>query len=277
MEEIRKHIISADGTRIGYRQMGNGDGVIIVHGTGRISQNYQRLARALAESFTVYSYDRRGRGLSGPVTKDHSMHKEIEDLAALVSATKAKFIFGHSFGGAIALRAATHCKIEKLAVYEPAISINNSIPADWLPGFEKAIAENRKVKAMSIFLKALPAPEIEKFPAWALRLLARAIQFMERKKAHDARMLNLLYTIPADVKIVKQVEPETDDYKKIDVPVLLMSGTKSQLFFREPVAWLERIIPGSQIRTMDGFDHYSPEEKAKEFAVLLAEFFKKLP
>lgn len=273
MVEIQKHIISNDGTKIGYRQIGEGKGIIIVHGTGRISQNYQRLARELADNYTVFVYDRRGRGLSGAITLDHSIKKEIEDLVALSAATGATYFYGHSFGGVISLQATAYCKVEKLVVYEPPISINGSIPDDWLPKFEKAISENKKSKAMAIFLHALPPPDVAGFPMCALWLLANAVKFMERGKNRESRMLNLLYTIPADMKIVKQLETKVEQYTKIKTPILLMGGTKSQNFFQQSVKLLEQIIPTSQLKMFEGFDHYSPEENVKDISRSLLQFY----
>lgn len=273
MTEIQKHIISNDGTKIGYRQIGKGEGLIIVHGTGRISQSYQKLALSLADNFTVYTYDRRGRGLSGSLTKDHSITNEVEDLIALLATTKAKYIFGHSFGGVISLQAATLCEIKKLALYEPPISINNSIPDYWLTEFEDAISKNKKVKAMTIFLKALPPPVISTFPKWTLTLLVYAVKFMERNKNEESKMLNLLYTIPPDMRIVKQLEPIGEKYKYMTTPTLLMSGTKSQEFFKQSVKFLGQILPTPQTKIFEGFDHYSPEEKVQEISKTLKQFY----
>lgn len=273
MTEIQKHIISNDGNTIGYRQIGKGEGLIIVHGTGRNSQSYQKLALTLADNFTVYTYDRRGRGLSGSLTADHSITKEVEDLVALSTATKAKYIFGHSFGGVISLQAATLCEIKKIALYEPPISINNSIPDYWLPDFEDAISKNKKVKAMTIFLKALPPPDINSFPKWTLPLLVYAVKFMERNKNEESKMLNLLYTIPPDMRIVKQLESIVEKYKDITTPILLMTGTKSQEIFQQSVKFLEQILPTSQTKIFEGFDHYSPEEKVQEISKTITQFY----
>lgn len=273
MTEIQKHIISNDGTTIGYRQIGKGEGLIIVHGTGRISQSYQKLALALADNFTVFIYDRRGRGISGSVTFDHSITKEVEDLVALTTATKAKYIFGHSFGGVISLQAAVKCGVKKLAVYEPPISINHSIPDYWLPDFEAAISKGKKVKAMVIFLKALPPPDISTFPKWVLTLLVYAVKFMERKKSKESKILNLLYTIPPDMRIVKMLEPFVEKYQDMTIPTLLMGGTKSQAFFQQSVKFLGEILPTSQTKIFEGFDHYAPEEKVQDISKALTQFY----
>lgn len=273
MQENIKHIISNDGTKIGYREIGSGEGLIIVHGTGRNSQNYQKLAQALAHNFTVITYDRRGRGLSGFLTPDHSINKEVEDLVALATSTRATYVFGHSFGGVISLNAAAQCDVKKLAVYEPAISINNSIPDYWLPEFEEAITKNKKVKAMTVFLKAMPPPDISAFPKWAMHFLVYLVKFMERNKSEESKMLNLLYTIPPDMRIVKQLEPIVEKYKDITTPTLLMSGTKSQTFFQQSVKFLGQILPTSETKTFEGFDHYSPEEKVREISKQLIQFY----
>ena len=77
-------VISADGTTIGYRRIGNGPGVVLVHGGGQASQNLASLARALGDTFTVHVPDRRGRGMSGPYRADHGVRQEVEDLGALL-------------------------------------------------------------------------------------------------------------------------------------------------------------------------------------------------
>jgi pimeloyl-ACP methyl ester carboxylesterase len=99
-------VTSTDGTIIGFRQVGHGLGLVILHGGIRASQHYLRLAQALANVYTVYIPDRRGRGLSGPPGDDYSIQKELEDLQALLQKSGACMLFGHSAGGFFALEAA---------------------------------------------------------------------------------------------------------------------------------------------------------------------------
>ena len=68
-------VASADGTRIGYRQLGSGPGVVLLHGGVNASQHLMRLGSALAGTFTVCIPDRRGRGLSGPIGADYGLHR----------------------------------------------------------------------------------------------------------------------------------------------------------------------------------------------------------
>src|ERR1051325_754290 len=148
-------VTSADGTTIGYRQIGSGPGLVIEHGGARASQHYLRLAEALSDAYTVYIPDRRGRGLSGPKGENYSIEKEIQDLRALIEKTNAHLLFGHSAGGFIALEAATALPIVKLALYEPAISINGSVDFSWIDPMQKAFAHNDGAAAFVIFAKGL--------------------------------------------------------------------------------------------------------------------------
>src|SRR3954452_12134546 len=83
-------VISADGTTIGYRQLGRGPGLVLVHGAMQASQNFMKLARELADAFTIYVLDRRGRGLSGPYRHPHTIERDCEDLDAVFSKTGAR-------------------------------------------------------------------------------------------------------------------------------------------------------------------------------------------
>lgn len=75
---------SNDGTIIGYRQMGSGPGIILMHGGIQAAQNLMKLGTALSDEFTVYIPDRRGRGLSGAFGDNYGQQKETEDLDALL-------------------------------------------------------------------------------------------------------------------------------------------------------------------------------------------------
>src|SRR5215475_15433968 len=114
-------VTSQDGTRIGYRQVGRGPGLVVLHGSMQWAGSHMRLAAALADAFTVYLPDRRGRGASGPAGDAYGMAREVEDVQALIEATGAGNLFGVSSSGLVALQAAlTVPGIRRVAVYEPA-------------------------------------------------------------------------------------------------------------------------------------------------------------
>ena len=80
-------VTSADGTTIAYDRTGAGDPVVLVAGafSYRRYPGQVKLAELLSGRFTVYNYDRRGRGDSGD-TQPYAIEREIEDLAAVSGA-----------------------------------------------------------------------------------------------------------------------------------------------------------------------------------------------
>ena len=141
-------VTSRDGTIIGYHQLGRGPGVIAVHGGMQAAQNLTKLAGALADSFTVYLPDRRGRGLSGPPGDHYSLAAECEDVDALAQATGARNIFGLSSGAIIALQAALVLPaIGKAALYEPPVSVNGSTPTGWVARYDREVAQGKLASA----------------------------------------------------------------------------------------------------------------------------------
>jgi len=75
-------VVAPDGTTIGYRVVGSGPSDVLLHGAGRSSGSFSKLAKELSGEFTVYVPDRRGRGMSGPCREDHGLSVEIDDLRA---------------------------------------------------------------------------------------------------------------------------------------------------------------------------------------------------
>src|ERR1700693_845834 len=123
-------IVSKDGTTIGYLKFGRGPGVVVLHGAMESAQSHIQLAEALADTFTVYLPDRRGRGLSGAYGRDYSVQEDVQDLEALLSKTGAHFVFGVSSGAIICLEAAlTLPAIHKAAIFEQTLMVNGSAAA----------------------------------------------------------------------------------------------------------------------------------------------------
>jgi pimeloyl-ACP methyl ester carboxylesterase len=89
-------VVSKDGTRIGYLRVGQGPTVVLLHGSNESARSHIRLALALADTFTLYLPDRRGRGMSGPHRPDHGIRTEVEDLQAVLAGSEAQKVFGVS-------------------------------------------------------------------------------------------------------------------------------------------------------------------------------------
>ncbi len=78
-------VTSSDRTSITYRSLGSGPGIVLVHGGMSSPHNHLELAKALADAFSVYVPERRGRCGSGPFGADYCIRKEVEDLEALLA------------------------------------------------------------------------------------------------------------------------------------------------------------------------------------------------
>jgi pimeloyl-ACP methyl ester carboxylesterase len=111
---------SADGTTIAADRTGSGPALALVAPALATRAAFAPLAELLAPHFTVYAYDRRGRGDSGD-TPPYAADREVEDLVAVIGAAGGSAnVFGHSSGAVLALDAAArNVGVTKLAVYEP--------------------------------------------------------------------------------------------------------------------------------------------------------------
>src|SRR5258708_11507161 len=166
-------VTSTDGTTIGYRQLGHGPGVVLLHGTASSGYNHIQLAEALADAFTVYVPDRRILGLSGPYSKDYTIQKEVEDVDALLTRTGAHHVFGVSSGGIICLQAAlTLPAIHKAAIYEPPLFIKGA-PIAVVARFDQEMADGKVAAALITGMKAaqLGQPIFNVIPRRPLELL----------------------------------------------------------------------------------------------------------
>jgi pimeloyl-ACP methyl ester carboxylesterase len=115
------HVTSADGTRIAYERSGSGPPLVLVHGSLNDHGIWAAVAPALAQHFTVYAMDRRGRGESG-TSSEPELERQFEDVLAVIDAAGAPVdLIGHSFGAHCALGAAAMApeRVKHLVLYEP--------------------------------------------------------------------------------------------------------------------------------------------------------------
>ncbi len=251
---------SADGTTIGYRQIGSGPGMLLLPGGMQASQHYMRLATALADTLRVYVVDRRGRGLSGPHGDQYSMAKECEDVEALLAQTGAHFVFGHSSSGLIALQSAlTLPSIRKVAIYEPPLSLHGSISTSWIPRFDREIAEGKLASALITFIKA---DHFSRLPRWVLLLLFKWYLPRGEKNLlpNDITMEALIPTQRFDGLLVKEMDSRLESFALLHADVLLLGGAKSPAFLREILDALARTLPQVKRIEYPDFDHSAPNQ-----------------
>ena len=158
----RENIRTPDGGTIelfstGAELASAGSGIVVVPASMVTAADYTRFAQKLSASLgrPVHTFNRRGRGSSSPQPEDYTLDVDIHDLDAVMKHTASTDVFGHSFGGAVALHAARTLPVERLAVYDPAVSVNHSVTADWTPEYERATAAGDDDRALAVLLRGL--------------------------------------------------------------------------------------------------------------------------
>jgi len=153
---------SADGTLIAYDRSGDRPALILVRRRGTIADSapFGGLARLLSREFSVYTYDRRGRGQSTD-TKPYAPDREVEDLAALIAeAGGSANLYGYSSGALLALRAAAHgLAINRMAVLEPPLQVDEAERPDPLTNeLATLVSERRNGDAVEHFHRSIGVP-----------------------------------------------------------------------------------------------------------------------
>lgn len=215
---------SLDGATISYLTVGSGPAALVIPGALSMAADCHRFASALAKHFTVHIIERRGRGLSSPQGDDYGMRKEVEDVAAIQRQTGAALLVGHSYGGLIALEAARALPaITRVAVYEPGVSIDGSIPMGWMPGYQRKLAEKRRLDAFIEFSLGIGPDRARNTPPWLMKLMLPF--FINAHERHT--MLGLLPQNLREHQEVARLDSSYQRYREINADVLLMYGGKS--------------------------------------------------
>jgi pimeloyl-ACP methyl ester carboxylesterase len=269
---------SKDGTTIGYRQLGHGPGLILVHGGMKSSQDFMRLGKILSVAFTVYLPDRRGRGLSGRHGDHFSVMREVEDMQALMAKTEAHYLFGLSVGGLVVLRTAlTTPAVQKAAVYEPPLSINGSAPLGWVSRYEQEIARGKFAAAVVTALKGIGTEDLfNKLPRFALvPLMAFIMKLQGSPKGGKATIRSLIPTLHFEVHNINEMRDTLQDYHSLRTPTLLLDGARSPSFFRTALDGLEVTLPCATRKTFPTLGHDGPEDDGRPDLVAkeLQQFF----
>jgi len=257
---LKGTVRSADGTTIGYRQYGSGPGLILVHGGMNAAQHLSALAVGLSDRFRVHVPDRRGRGLSGPHGTAYGMQREVEDMQALIAATGARLIFGHSSGALVTLRTALAVPtLGHVALYEPPLSVHGSVPTDWVPRFDREIAAGHRAAAAVTALKGTRIdPMFTRLPRWLLTGVGAVALQVRHTRDDEVGIADLIPTMHFDMQLVREMAGTAPDYAALQAPALLLGGTKSPDYLAVTLGELAAVLPRAQHVTLQGLDHLGP-------------------
>lgn len=263
------YVTSRDGTRIAFDKIGSGPPVIIVNGAMGHRNFYgdKPLAAMLAEHFTIYTYDRRGRGESTD-SEPYAVDREIEDIEALITdAGGSAFLYGVSSGAALTLNAAARlgkARVRKVVLYEPPYGSDDIE--------EKQNFARQKARVSELVNTGQPGDAAAFFMA-ELGTPPQAIQEMKGSSDWEA-MKKVEDTLVYDFAILNQgAEGAVPHHiaKAATMPALVADGEKTTEFMHATADSLAQAMPHAQRKTLKDQTHQVAPEA---MAPVLVEFFK---
>ena len=255
-----ENVTAKDGTSIAYDRSGEGPAVILVSGGSVDRSSNAPVGDLLTDGFTVFNYDRRGRGPSGD-TPPYAVQREVEDLEALIGAAGGSaFVYGTSSGAALVLEAAAAgLTITKLALWEPPYIMDPAMrpPSDTAETFERLVSEGRRGDAVEFFMAnvvGMPAEFVAQ---------ARSQPWWGATEA-------LAHTLAYDATIMGDYSVPVDRAELVAAPTLVITGGASFPFMHETAKALASALPNGEIRTLEGQSH---DVAPQVIAPALTQFF----
>jgi len=240
-------VTSADGTSIAFERHGEGPPLLLVHG-GSAPQFWQPLVPRFADDFTVILPHRRGVGKSGD-SETYSLDRGVEDVRAVIDAVDGTpTLFGHSFGGLLAVETARTAPVEKLIAYEPAVLVGEyRRQADLASQMQARIDDGERRQAMKFYIReVMHGGDVDDLDGW----LAEWPPWPD--------ILALTENVARINRAVEQYRlPESVD---IDAPALLLTGTEGPPHLRDGIRAVDEALSDSQLVELEGVGHGGPTE-----------------
>lgn len=239
-----RRVEAPDGTTIACHVAGDGPPLVLVHGTTADHTRWATILPRLAERFTTYAVDRRGRGGSSDADA-YSVEAEFDDVAAVIDAAGGEVdVIGHSYGAVCSLEAALRTpNVRRLVLYEPPLPVGIEIyPPGLVSRLQELVAAGDREGVVTTFMRDV------------VRMPAAEIDAMRRDPSWDGR-LAAAHTIPRELAIADVYEPDFARFATLHAPTLLLVGGDSPQFLVEPSRRLHATIPGSTLVTMPGQQH----------------------
>ncbi|HYI34340.1 MAG TPA: alpha/beta hydrolase [Glaciibacter sp.] len=235
---------SADGTTIVYERTGTGPALIVIGGAFNTRHSAGDLVPLLAVHFSVYAYDRRGRGDSTD-THPFATEREVEDLAALIDAVGGTaMVYGHSSGGAVGLYgAANGLAITKLAIYEPPFTppIGFESVRAWTDAIQAAVDAGDRERAAVLFLQGSGA-----HPGMIEGITAAAWW---------PGMTAVAHTLPYDLSFLNDGAVPFELLRRVNAPTLVMFGDDSPPWAENVATTAADALPNGTTVSFAGQDH----------------------
>lgn len=239
-----------DGAELELWTAGSGPDVVLVQGGGTNAASYRRLVARLSEHARVHVHDRRARGRSAPRPPDYGLHTEVGDLRTVLAETGATRVIGHSVGGLMALAAAREEPVERLALFDPAVSVDGSFPLDFLPELETAAAAGDLVDAVVIAGRGLRTPG-SSLPLPLQRAVVRGLM----RTGPGRTMVELVGTVPPETRMVAQQDGPADRWSAVTATTRFFIGARSPGYYLPAARALATALPDADVEVLPRLGH----------------------
>ncbi|WP_426989344.1 alpha/beta fold hydrolase [Pseudarthrobacter sp. Y6] len=248
-----------------------GSGVVVVPASMVTAADYTKFAQKLSAELgrPVHTFNRRGRGSSSPQAEDYTLDADIRDLDAVMKHTSSTDVFGHSFGGAVALHAARTLPVERLAVYDPAVSVNHSVKADWTAEYERATASGDDDRALAVLTKGLETGAFSRMPLSMLTIANKLTAGTHVGK----QMRELMRTGVREIKAIIAADMPAEPFLKLPLETLIIVGEKSPAYFGVACGQIHDVLSGSSYTILQGAGHDSVLRAPDKLITELSDFF----
>ncbi|MGM9472736.1 alpha/beta fold hydrolase [Pseudarthrobacter sp. YS3] len=249
-----------------------GSGVVVVPASMVTAADYTRFAQKLSAALgrPVHTFNRRGRGSSSPQPEDYTLDTDIRDLDAVMKHTSSTDVFGHSFGGAVALHAARTLPVERLAVYDPAVSVNHSVKADWTAEYERATAAGDDGRALAVLNKGLETGGA--FSRMPLSMLTIANKLTAATHG-GKQQRELMNTGVREIKAIIAADMPAEPFLALPLETLIVVGEKSPAYFGVACGQIHDVLSGSSYTILQGAGHDGVLRAPEKLITELSEFF----
>jgi pimeloyl-ACP methyl ester carboxylesterase len=249
-----------------FRELGQGDPIIILHGLFGSSDNWLTQAKLFADKYKVFSVDQRNHGQS-PHSDDFDYPSMVSDLEEFITDHQINnpIILGHSMGGKAAMNfALAHPdKIEKLIVVDispKAYDLQHYAIVKGLKAIPITTIASRN-EADEILANHVPEPGVRQF---LLKNLQRNSTGGFSWKINLPVISEKLANIGIDLQFPGQFTK----------PTLFVRGLKSSYISDSDWKRIIEIFPAAELETLDT-GHWVQAEEPQEFAELIMKWLTK--
>jgi pimeloyl-ACP methyl ester carboxylesterase len=250
---------SAGGVDISIQKTGSGPAMLLIHGSllnGTLS--WGAVMPKLAERFTVYAMDRRGRAPSGDA-EAYSIANEADDIVAALAAIGSQtIVLSHSYGALSSIEALNRLeRASHLILYEPPVALHRA-SSDVVDRMERALAAgDREAVVITFLTEQVRAPAerlagIQDSPIWPI-------------------VLDIASTLPRESREVNGYRLKQDQLAASKIPITVLLGTKTTGMLRDAALFLRDTIPGCRLVMLEDQGHGAMMDAPDYFAAKILE------